>query len=184
VTLVDTRQPLDLDALVERHHEADPRLERDPRTVEPVPLDGRLERLEQHLPPLGVDARHALADVGPVPPQRLQLEPDLRIAGREVLVEEAHRGAPALRERRVGRVHRALPRDQSFGEALEHPHEQVLHRAEVVVDEPVVGARLLGEPARRDPGVADVDQQALGGVEERLFGPGPGTGVDEVGQLP
>ena len=43
-------------------------------------------------------------------------------------------------------VHLALPRDQPLGEPFEHPHEQVLDRAEVVVDEAVVDARLLGQP--------------------------------------
>ena len=70
----------------------------------------------------------------------------------------------------VGRVHLALPRDQALGEALEHLDEQLVHRAEVVVDEALVGARLGGEPARADPGVADLDEQALGGVEEGLGG--------------
>ena len=46
----------------------------------------------------------------------------------------------------VGRVQLALARDQALGEALERAHEQVLVRAEVVVDEAVVDARLLGEP--------------------------------------
>ena len=69
-----------------------------------------------------------------------------------------------------GGVHRALARDQPLGEPLEHAHEQVLDRAEVVVDEAVVDARLLGQPPRRDPGVADLDEQPLGRVEERLLG--------------
>jgi hypothetical protein len=42
------------------------------------------------------------------------------------------------------------------------------------VDEPVVRARLLGECAGRDAGVADADEEALGGVEERLLGLLPG----------
>jgi hypothetical protein len=38
------------------------------------------------------------------------------------------------------------------------------------VDEALVGLGRLGERACRDAGVADVDEQPLGGVEERLFG--------------
>ena len=68
------------------------------------------------------------------------------------------------------RVHLALPRDQPLGEPFERPHEQVLDRAEVVVDEAVVDAGLLGQPPRRDARVAGVDEHALGRVEERLLG--------------
>ena len=68
----------------------------------------------------------------------------------------------------------ALPLDQPLGEALQRPHEQVLVRAEVVVDEPVVDPGDLGEPSRRDPGVADLDEQLLGGVEQRLLRRGAG----------
>jgi hypothetical protein len=38
------------------------------------------------------------------------------------------------------------------------------------VDEALVGLGRLREPARGDTRVADVDEQPLGGVEERLFG--------------
>ena len=127
------------------------------------------ERLGQHGAPLGVHAREALAQLGVVPGQRLQLEPDLLVG--DVLAHQvAHRRPPLLDERHVGRVQLALARDQPLGEALERPHQQVLDRAEVVVDEAVVDARLLGEPARRDARVADVDEQPLGGVEQRLLG--------------
>ena len=85
-------------------------------------------------------------------------------------LEVAHRRPPLLDERLVGRVHLALALDQPLGEALEHAHEQLLHRAEVVVDEAVVRAGLLGHAPRRDPGRAHLDEQPLGGVEERLLG--------------
>ena len=134
---------------------------------------GCCERLGQHRAPLGVHAREALAQVRIVPGERLQLEPDLLVG--DVLADEvAHRRPPLLDERHVGRVQLALARDQPLGEPLERAHEQVLVRAEVVVDEAVVDAGLLGEPARRDAGVADVDEQPLGRVEERLLGRGAG----------
>jgi hypothetical protein len=38
------------------------------------------------------------------------------------------------------------------------------------VHEALVGSGGLGKAARGDAGVADVDEQPLGGVEERLFG--------------
>ena len=95
-------------------------------------------------------------DVGPVPAERLQLEPDLRIAGGEVGLEVAHRRPPLLDAGEVGApVHRALAGDQALGEPFEHAHEQVLHRAEVVVDEAMVGAGLLGQAARADARIAD-----------------------------
>ena len=87
-----------------------------------------------------------------------------------ILLEVGHRRPPLLEKRRVRRVQLPLPLDQPLGEALEHAHEQLLHRAEVVVDEAVVRPGLLGHPPRRDPGCADVDEQPLGRVEERLLG--------------
>jgi hypothetical protein len=47
---------------------------------------------------------------------------------------------------------------------------QLLHRAEVVVDQAVIGPGLGGELARRDLGVAALNEQAFRRVEERLFG--------------
>ena len=38
----------------------------------------------------------------------------------------------------------------------------------------MVDARLLGEAPRRDPRVADLDEQPLGGVQQRLLGGGAG----------
>ena len=134
---VDAAEALDDDPDVERHHERDERLE---RHLDPE-LAVRLgERLGEHGAPLGVHAREALAQPGVVPGERLQLEPDLLVG--DVLAHQvAHRRAPLLDERLVGRVELALPGDQALREALERPHEQVLVRAEVVVDEAVVDAR-------------------------------------------
>jgi hypothetical protein len=63
-----------------------------------------------------------------------------------------------------------LPLDQPLGETLEHAHQQLLHRSEVVMDEAVVGPGLVGHPTRGDLCCADVDEQPLGGVEEGLLG--------------
>jgi hypothetical protein len=80
-----------------------------------------------------------------------------------------HRGPPLVDERAFRLVEIALPGDQALGEALEGADEQVLVGAEVVVDETVIDARLLGEPPRRNSRVANVDEQPLRGVEQRLF---------------
>ena len=63
-----------------------------------------------------------------------------------------------------------MPLDQPLGEALQRAGEQVLDRAEVVVDEAVIQARLVSEASRRDAGVADLDQKALGRVEKGVLG--------------
>jgi hypothetical protein len=56
------------------------------------------------------------------------------------------------------------------GEALQHAEEELLHRAEVVVHEPVVRARLLREAPGADARVADLDEQPLRRVQELLLG--------------
>ena len=66
--------------------------------VEPVLL-GRLRERLRSTAPLLVDEGDARAQVGVAPGQRLQLHPDLRIAGLEVVLLEAPRGAPLLDER-------------------------------------------------------------------------------------
>ena len=83
--------------------------------------------------------------------------------------EVAHRRAPFLHEGHVRGVELALPLDQPLGESLERPHEQALVRAEVVVDEAVVDARLLGQAPRGDTRVTGVDEHALGRVEKGLL---------------
>ena len=62
--------------------------------------------------PLGVHAGKPLAEVGVVPRERLQLEPDL-LVGLVLAHEVAHRRPPLLDERHVGRVELALAVDQS-----------------------------------------------------------------------
>ena len=86
----------------------------------------------------------------PVPGERLELEPDLLVA--DVLLDEvAHRRAPLLDERHLCGVHLALACNQTLGETLEGTDEHILDRPEVVVDEPVIDACLLGEASCRDP---------------------------------
>ena len=94
---------------------------------------------------------------------------------RTILLEVGHRRPPLLEKRNVRRVQPPLPLDQPLGEALEHAHEQLLHRPEVVVDEAVVRPGLLGNSPRRDACRADLDEQPLGGVEQRLLGLGSGA---------
>src|SRR5271154_5621082 len=86
-----------------------------------------------------------------VPRQRLQLRPHLRIARREVSLDEADRRAPLLDERRVSRVHRALALEDTSREALQRLQQQLVDRAEVVVDEAMVLSGLASELARRYP---------------------------------
>ena len=129
-----------------------------------------LERLAQDATPFGVDVFDPWPQLRPVPRQRLELHPDLRVAGLEVLGLVAPGGAPLLDEGGIGAVHLALALDEAIGEPLQDLCEELVDRAEVVVDEALVGVRLGGEPARRDPLMADLDQKALRGVEERLRG--------------
>ena len=163
---LDSRKPLEHDSLVEGDDQRDERFE---RHLDPVVLAWRGEGLCQNRPPLGVHPVDALLQLGPVPGERLELVPDL-LVGSVFAHHVAHRRPPLLEEGHVGGVHLALPRDLPLGEAFEHPHEQVLDRAEVVVDEAVVDARLLGQTPRRDARVAGVDEHALGRVEESLLG--------------
>ena len=166
---LDAAHALQDDSLVERHHQGDDGVDRESAAVDAVGPHGALEGVGQHGPPLGVDPGHPLAEVGVVPRHGLQLEPDLGIAGGDVLLEEPHGRAPLLEEGDVGRVHRPLPLDQLVGEPLQHAQEQVLHGAEVVVDEAVVDARLLGHQPGGDGGVPDAHQQTLGRIEQRLL---------------
>ena len=126
-----------------------------------------LERFGEHRAPLGVHAREAFAQVGVVPSERLQLEPDLRTrsprSSDSALLSATSRG----RKRR--RVHLALPRDHPRGEPLEGPYEEVLDGAEVVADEAVVDPSLLGQTPSGDARSAGVDEHALGCVEESLL---------------
>ena len=77
-------------------------------------------------------------------------------------------GPPLLGEGRVGLVHRLLALQYAVREPLQGLNQQLVDRAEVIVDEAVVLPSLLGQPSRRDPRGALLDQQALGGVEEGL----------------
>ena len=81
---------------------------------------------------------------------------------------EAPRRPPLLDERGLGRVHGPLALDQARGEAFEHLHEQLLHRAEVVVHEAVVDPGLLGQATGADASVALAHEEALGGVQQGL----------------
>jgi hypothetical protein len=83
-----------------------------------------------------------------IPGQRLKLEPDFLIPALEIRVKVSHGRTPLLQKWRVGGIHRPLAYDQPIGEAFEHLKEQLLHRAKVIVNQPMVRARLLGEPAR------------------------------------
>src|SRR5215831_2795902 len=116
------------------------------------------EGLPQHRAPLGVHRRDARRELGPVPGQRLKLEPDLRVAGGQILFLEPPGGPPLLQEGHVRRVHRPLPRDQPLGEAVENPEHDLLERAEVVVDQALVGPRLRGERPGGHSGVAHPHQ--------------------------
>ena len=115
-----------------------------------------------------VDSVQPLAHLGPVPGERFELRPDLRVAGRQVLLDEADRGAPLLGEGPVGLVHRPLAIEDPAREPLQGLQQQLVDRAEVVVDEAVVLPGLLRQPPGRDPPGALPDQKPLGGIEEGL----------------
>jgi hypothetical protein len=162
VAVLEPPQPFEDDPLVEGDDERDERVQ---RHRDPVALLRLRECLGEDRAPLVVNVSDARAELLPVPGERLQLVPHLLVLA--VGVEVAHRRSPLLHEGglRVC-VHRSLPHDQALGEPLEDPREQALDRPEVIVDEPVVDAGFGGELPRRDARVADLDEQALGRVEE------------------
>ena len=162
---VRSREPLEHDPLVEREHKRDEGIERE---VEPELLADRSECLGEDRAPLGMHPCEPLLELGAVPGKRLQLEPELLV--RTIFVEVRHRRSPFLEKRCVRRVQLSLPLDQPLGEALEHTHEQLLDRPEVVVDEAVVRSRRRGHLPRRDPRRTDIDEQPLRRVQERLLG--------------
>ena len=110
----------------------------------------------------------ALAQLGLVPGERLQLRPDLGVARSEVLIDEGHRGAPLLDEGLLRFVHRALALEDARGEPLQRLQQQLVDRAEVVVHEAMVLACLAGKLTRRDARGALPYKQPLGGIEECL----------------
>ena len=170
MAVLDPGEPFEHDPFVEGVDEGDERPEWD---VDAESLAHGRERLRQHRLPLGVHPCKPLLQLWTIPGERLQLEPDLLI--RKVLVEIGHRRPPLHEERHVRRIHLALPLDEPFGKPFEHAHEQLLHGAEVVVDEAVIRPGLLGDLAGCDPARADLDEQPLSGVEERLLRLVPGT---------
>ena len=68
------------------------------------------ECFRQHRLPLGVHSGEPLLELGTVPGERLQLEPELLV--RAILVQVGHRRPPLLEERHVRRVHPPLSLDQ------------------------------------------------------------------------
>ena len=76
----------------------------------------------------------------------------------EITLEVFNRGPPLLDEGQLGLVHRTLPLDQALGEALERLKQHLVERAEVVVDESLIQARLARQAAGRDPRISGLDQ--------------------------
>jgi hypothetical protein len=175
----DAGQSLHDDPEVERDHQGDESVE---RHVDSELFTWCCERFRQHGSPLCVDRLQSITQVGTVPRERLELEPDLLVTD-VLLDEEAHRRSPLLDERHVCGIHLALTCDEPLGEPLERANEDVLDRAEVVVDEAVVDARLLGEATGCDPGVTELNEKPLGRIEKSLLGGRAGCCfVDGVGQ--
>src|SRR5215469_8858698 len=85
-----------------------------------------------------------------IPCHRLQLEPNLLIPILQIPIEEAHSRPPFLNERYWSRVHLSLPGDEPLGKAFQDAQKQVLHRTEVVMDQPMVGTCFLGESPSAD----------------------------------
>ncbi len=126
-----------------------------------------VERGDKDLVPLGEDAGDASTDFGRVPADRLELQEDLLVPGVEVLRHEVtHRGTPLLDEGHVRGIHRALPFGEPRRETLERLEHDLLHRPEVVVDQPVIHPGFLGDPSRREREMTFADQQRLRGVED------------------
>src|SRR6188768_2210414 len=102
-----------------------------------------------------------------MPGERLQLRPDLRVARRQVLLDVGDRSAPLLGERRLCRVHRPLALENTAGESLQGLQQQLVDRAEVVMNEAMVLPGLPGQLSGRDPRRSLSDQEPLRGVKER-----------------
>src|SRR2546426_7782575 len=98
MALVDALEALERKALAEGDGQGDERLDRKLVAVEAVLIRGALECLAQHATPFIVHARHPRKQLRMTPGQRLELHPDLRVAGLEVLLLEAPGGAPLLDE--------------------------------------------------------------------------------------
>ena len=75
---------------------------------------------------------------GLVQAERFEFRPDLGISRLKVLLDVAHCGAPLLREGRIGPTHRPLAVEDAGREPLQRLQQQLVDRAEVVVDEAVV----------------------------------------------
>src|SRR5204863_7102302 len=108
VTFLYPSQTLERIALPEGHGQGDQRLDREAVAIEVVLVRSALERLAQDRAPFGVHTCDARTQLRMAPRQRLQLHPDLGVAGIQILVLEAPGGAPLLDERRIARVHLAL----------------------------------------------------------------------------
>src|SRR6185312_7367734 len=95
---VEAEQPLEQKALVELRDQRRPALGREQAVLELVLLDCLGERVTKHGAPAVGDALQALAQLGLIPGERLQLSPDLGVARSEILLDEGHGGAPLLDE--------------------------------------------------------------------------------------
>jgi hypothetical protein len=83
-------------------------------------------------------------------------------------------------EGRIGPVHRPLAVQHTISEPLQRLQQQLVDRAEVIVNETVVLPGLPSKLPGRDPRGPLSDQQPLGGVEEATPGSGGGSGDGEV----
>src|SRR5581483_1764858 len=160
VSAVEAEQTLVQEALLELHHEGGEGLGREAGFVEPVLVDRLGERVAKQRAPLVVHRAQALAKLRSIPGERLHLRPYLGITRLEVLVDEAHRRAPLLGEGGIGAVQGPLALEDALRESLERLEQELVDRAEVVVDEAVVLAGLPGELPGRDPGRALPDQES------------------------
>ena len=124
--------------------------------------------------PFGV-ARDLGADRLAVVGQRDELDVEGGAAGSAL-------SSQSVAQRAVGRRSPArTAREVLLGPAPEHLEEQVVHRAEVVVDQLRLEAGLGRDPPRRDGGVALFEHQLLGRVEQ--LGPGLRVlGADPAGR--
>ena len=69
----------------------------------------------------------------------------------------------------MGGIPGPLALDEPGGEPLDHLQQQILHRAEVVVHQPVVDARAFGDLARGEGGMTGLEQHLLGGVDQCAY---------------
>ena len=116
----------------------------------------------------GEQARHEFAAqllVVEARAHQLHQQPDE--AGAQVLLVEVAGLLPLLAGARRSRVHARLAVEQLLVGFVEHRQHQLLLAVEVVADERVIDARVAGDVAHVEVGVADLDEPVARCAQDR-----------------